>query len=236
MAQGTGTQAPVSTPPKVRRNLAHRAPRLALATVALLAVAAAAVWFMAAQQPRSVRAASIMSEVMPAGKVAAPDFALSDQASQRISLHSLRGKVIGLTFLNSHCHDLCPIEADQIGRMERGLSKGAPFVLVVVSVAPGTDTASSVRTFATSHGWIGEWHWLVGTRAELAPVWNAYKVDAEPSPAADDPTNVAHSGALYLIDPQGYERVGFGINFPPDVVQYDVAALAPHQDWRWPWE
>ena len=30
MAQGMGTQAPVSTPPKVTRNLADRAPRLAL--------------------------------------------------------------------------------------------------------------------------------------------------------------------------------------------------------------
>src|SRR2546427_2272589 len=162
MGQGKESPALVSTPPQVARTFArHRGLRLAGVIVALMAVGAGAVWFLAAQQPGSVRAASIMSEVMPAGKVAAPDFALSDQASQPISLHSFRGKVIGLTFLNSHCHDLCPIEADQIGRMERGLSKGAPFVLVVVSVAPGTDTPSSVRTFAGSHGWIGEWHWLV---------------------------------------------------------------------------
>jgi len=201
-----------------------------------MAIAAAGVWLLAAKQPRSVRAASIMSEVLPPGKVAAPDFALSDQAGRLLSLHTLRGKVIGLTFLNSHCHDLCPIEADQIGRMERGLSKRAPFVLVVISVAPGTDTPSSVRTFATSHGWIGEWHWLMGTREELAPVWSAYKVDAEPNPTADNPSNVAHSGALYVIDRQGYERVGFGINFPPEVVQYDVGALSPRQGWRWPWE
>jgi protein SCO1 len=235
MGQGKGS--PALVPPRVTGSLArHRGIRLAGAIVALMAIASAAVWLLTAQQPRPVRAASIMSEVFPPGNVGAPDFALSDQTGRVVSLHTLRGKVIGLTFLNSHCTDLCPIEADQIGRMERGLSKGAPFVLVVISVAPGTDTPGSVRTFATSHGWIGEWHWLIGTRGVLAPVWSAYTVDAEPNPSADNPANVAHSGALYVIDPQGYERVGFGINFPPEVVQYDVAALSPRQGWRWPWE
>lgn len=88
---------------------------------------------------------------------------------------------------------------------------------------------------STSHGWIGEWHWLMGIRAQLAPMWNAYTVDAEPNPTADNPSNVALSGVLYLIDLQGYERVGVGLNFPPEVVQYDVGALSPHQGRRWPW-
>ena len=104
-----------------------------------------------------------------------------------------------------------------------------------MSVAPEVDTAATVATFARDHHWTVEWHWALGTRPQFVQVWGAYGVDSIPKPTRDDPSNVAHSGALYLIDPTGYERVGFALNFPPDVIARDIRALEPAQGWRWPW-
>lgn len=213
-----------------------RRPRaLLLALAGVLIAAFAGSGFLAARAASTVQAAPIMSELLPPHTTLAPNFQLRDQSGRLVSLRSLSGKVIGLTFLNSHCADLCPIEAEQLKTAEGPLGKSFPFVLVVVSVAPRTDTPASVRAFASSHGWVSEWHWLLGSRDELNSVWQAYGVAAEDNPTPQYPANVAHSGALYLIDPTGYERAGFGINFFPSVVEHDIRALGPAPLWIWPW-
>jgi hypothetical protein len=37
-----------------------------------------------------------------------------------------------------------------------------------------------------------------------------------------------------LIDRSGFERVGFGLNFPPEVIEQDIRTLAT-PGWTWPW-
>ncbi len=39
----------------------------------------------------------------------------------------------------------------------------------------------------------------------------------------------------YGIDSAGYGRVGFALNFPPDLIARDIRALEPAPVWRWPW-
>jgi protein SCO1 len=211
-------------------------PRLKDMAIAGIAVAlvASVVWVVSAGLPPSLKAASIMSEVIPPGSTAAPDFALPDQDGRMISLRGQRGHVVAVTFLNSHCTDLCPVEAEQLATAQAHLGRATPFVLLVVSVAPDLDTPASVRSFAQSHHWATGWHWLLGSQSQLAPVWLSYFIDARLNPTAANADNVAHSGALYLIDRSGYERVGFGLNFPPQVIEQDIRALAA-PGWTWPW-
>ena len=209
--------------------------RLKVMAIAGIAVGlVASVLWVSAGSPPSLKAASIMSEVIPPGSTAAPDFALPDQDGRTVSLSAERGHVVALTFLNSHCTDLCPVEAEQLATAQAQLGPATPFVLLVVSVAPDLDTPASVRSFARSHHWSPGWHWLLGSQTQLEPVWQSYFIDARPNPTAANPDNVAHSGALYLIDRSGFERVGFGLNFPPDVIEQDLRALAA-RGWTWPW-
>jgi len=213
----------------------HRKWAAAVGIVAVAAASLLATEVLANRRP-ALEAASVMSEVIPAGSTPAPDFNLRDQNNRPMSIHAERGKVVLLTFLYSQCHDLCPIEADELARVQSDLGPRSELVFLVVSVAPEVDTSATVRTFARDHHWTVEWHWaLAGSRQQFMPVWNAYGVDAVPRPTTDNPTNVAHSGALYLIDAAGYERVGFALNFPSDVIARDIRALEPVQGWRWPW-
>jgi protein SCO1 len=159
--------------------------------------------------------------VIPAKTMPAPQLLLRDQSRRPVSVSALRGRVVAITFLDSHCKELCPIEADQLAQVQQALGREAPLSLVVVSVAPDTDTPDSARSFAAAHAWAGDWHWLLGTEAQLAPVWKAYSIDVKPTTA-----DILHSAVLYLTDENGYVRAGFVSGLNPDVVARDVRILA----------
>ena len=138
----------------------------------------------------------------------APDFTLRNQEGRAISLSSMRGQVVLLTFLDSRCDHLCRIEGPLLGDLQRKLRPAERPVIVVVSVNP-KDTAASVRAAVRNWGWPSDgWHWLVGTRDELWQVWRAYGVDVQPT--SDD---ILHTGALYVIDRAGDERAGYATPF-----------------------
>jgi protein SCO1/2 len=159
--------------------------------------------------------------VIPPNTSPAPDFTLRDQNNQPVSITSVRGRVVALTFLDSHCKQLCPLEADQLAQVQGSLGKSVPLSVLVVSVAPATDTPASERAFAAEHHWTGDWHWLTGTQAQLAAVWKAYSIAVQISPE-----DIIHSSVLYLIDRGGYERAGFAAGLVPDLVARDVRYLA----------
>ena len=158
--------------------------------------------------------------VIPPKSMAAPDFTLLDQDGKPVSVSALRGRVVAITFLDSHCKQLCPLEGDQLGQVQRSLGAGAHLSVLVVSVAPATDTPSSERAFAATHRWSGDWHWLIGTPDQLAAIWKAYSIAVQ-----NTPDNVLHSSVLYLVDRDGFERAGWAAGLEPNLVTHDVRLL-----------
>ena len=125
-----------------------------------------------------------------------------------------------LTFLDSKCVRECPIEGRVLGDVLRGI-KATRADTVVVSVDPWADTPASARTFAARSGWSGDWQWLLGNKAALAPVWRAYNIAVKRTPH-----DILHSTALYLIDPAGDLRAGYLFPFSAAAVTQDVKRLA----------
>lgn len=158
--------------------------------------------------------------VIPPNSIPASDFTLADQDGKPVSVSALRGRVLAITFLDSHCKQLCPLAGDQLGQAQRALGSGAKLSLLVVSVAPATDTPDSERAFATTHHWSGEWHWMSGTPDQLAAVWKAYSIAVEGTP-----DNVLHSAVLYLVDKSGFQRAGWAGPIEPDLLAHDVRVL-----------
>jgi protein SCO1/2 len=169
-----------------------------------------------AAQPSPLRAQIAWA----AGSKPAPGLALRDQNGATISLKSLRGRVVLLTFLDSKCVRECPIEGHVLGDVFRRM-KGISAVALVVSVDPWADTPGSARTFAARASWTGNWRWLLGSRAALAPVWRAYNIAVKRTPG-----DILHSTALYLIDPGGNLRAGYLFPFSAASVAQDVQHLA----------
>lgn len=154
------------------------------------------------------------------GHRAAPEFALRDQHGRIVSLASLRGRTIALTFLDSLCKQTCPIEGRMLASAIGQVHGAARPQLVVVSVDPGGDTLRSVARAVRKWNLPSGTLWLLGTRAQLKPVWDAYQITVDPVSG-----DIVHSTAVYLLDRRGYERAGFLMPFVPGLVADDLRVL-----------
>jgi protein SCO1/2 len=157
--------------------------------------------------------------VWAAGARPAPPVRLRDQHGRAVSLAELRGRVLLVTFMDSHCTTECPVEGHQLAVVQRTFPPRSRPEIVVVSVNPA-DTPRSVRRFARLRGWHGRWRWLMGSSAELGRVWSAYGIEVDPTSH-----DIIHSAALYIVDRRGDERSGYVAPFLPKLVTADVRAL-----------
>ena len=83
---------------------------------------------------------------------APPDFALRDQQHRLVRLSALRGKVVLLTFLYTHCKDVCPLTAERLNGSLRLIGAERSQVrILAVSVDPKGDTPGSVSLFIHTH-------------------------------------------------------------------------------------
>lgn len=137
---------------------------------------------------------------------AAPAFSLQDQSGNRVALGDLRGKVVLLTFIDSHCTDICPLTAQTLARVQDSLSDRADAVAVVaVNLNPHYNRVQDVLAFSRKVRMDQRWHFLTGSPAELQQVWHDYFVDV----AKVSETEVYHNSAVYVIDGRGRQRALF---------------------------
>jgi protein SCO1 len=92
--------------------------------------------------------------------------------------------------------------------------------VLAVSVDPTGDTPERVRSYAAIHRLRPEFHYLIGSRRELEPVWRDYDVQA----FAADPENelVEHTAQTLLVDPEGMVQLVYPANATADAVLHDV--------------
>jgi protein SCO1 len=188
---------------------------VAVAAVVGLAAGLVAPRLLARPAPSALVGDLVMNPAVPA-----PDFTLQDQQGATVSLSQLRGKVTALTFLDTQCLNLCPLQASVLGIVQSDLGRSEPLTVIVVSVRPEADTPTAIATFAESHGLKAPYHWLNGPRSQLEAVWNSYGIAVVPATG-----DLAHSSVIYLIDRRGYERVAFADVPRSSWVEGDVRLL-----------
>jgi protein SCO1/2 len=164
------------------------------------------------------------------GETPAPTFQLHDQHGQVISLAQLKGMPVIVTFLYTHCPNYCPLIASTIHLALTRLGPAAQQVAIVaVSADPSGDTPASVATFSQEHGLVGyrNWHYLLGTRGQLSPIWAAYHVaGVPPHQKMMSLSAMQHSAVVYVLDQQGRERVLLdGGTFTPAQLATDLHLL-----------
>jgi cytochrome oxidase Cu insertion factor (SCO1/SenC/PrrC family) len=136
----------------------------------------------------------------------APPFALTDQAGRSVSLASLRGHVVALTFLDPVCTSDCPLIAQEFRRTDENLQgqhPGVDFVAVVAN--PIYRSLDYTNEFDRQEGMTGlsNWYFLTGSVPRLTAAWNSYGVQVETIP---DGAMVAHNDLAFVIDRRGHER------------------------------
>jgi protein SCO1/2 len=92
---------------------------------------------------------------------------------------------------------------------------------VAISVDPKGDTARAVRAYAKRMHLLPAFHYLIGSRGELQPVWAAWSVKS----VAKTPTLVEHIAYTALIDRQGKERLVYDAQVSAQDVLHDLRLL-----------
>ena len=139
-------------------------------------------------------------------------------------LASLRGRAVFVTFLYTHCPDVCPLIAANLHTALTQLGpKAGKVALVTVSVDPHGDTPAAVAGFLHAHQLTGEMSYLVGSARSLPPVWAAWHVGSQRD--AQSPQFVNHSGLVYGISASGRLTTLYFANFSPSQIAHDVPGL-----------
>src|SRR4051812_5510331 len=154
-------------------------------------------------------------------QIAAPPLSLDNSLGQPINIDTYRGKAVLVTFIYDHCPDICPLivgnlhtSLGQLGASAKNLK------IIAVSTDPKGDTPKTVRAFVKAHQMTGKMDYLIGSKAQLAPVWKAWGIAVRPEKATPDA--VEHSALIYGITASGKTRVAYPANFKPKWLVHDV--------------
>jgi cytochrome oxidase Cu insertion factor (SCO1/SenC/PrrC family)/thiol-disulfide isomerase/thioredoxin len=195
---------PVLRVPATRRLRLLLRRRVALPAVAVLVVlAGVGVILAGSSSPAQSQAEALATNpyLDPGTPLSgpAPDFTLSDQFGQQVSLHSFRGKVVILAFNDSECTTECPLTTTAMMDAKAMLGKAASQVqLLGVDANPDAFSLEDVWSYSELHGMLRAWHFLTGSLPQLKRVWKEYAVEA-----AVDRGEISHTPALFVIDPHG---------------------------------
>jgi protein SCO1 len=154
--------------------------------------------------------------VMPEG-LKAPDFTLRDQDGERVSMRDLRGRPVIVTFLYTSCEDSCPLQAQTVRGALDQLGHDVP--ALAIAVDPPRDTPARARAFLLDQRATGRLDFVLGTRAELRPLWRGFGI--QPQSVTQE-----HQARFTLVDARGYQRVGFpGAEATPERLAHDIRLL-----------
>jgi cytochrome oxidase Cu insertion factor (SCO1/SenC/PrrC family) len=145
----------------------------------------------------------------------APGFTLTDEHGRQVSLASLHGKAVLLTFLDPVCVTQCPLEAQEFRQAGNLLGPDAKKVeLVAVNLNPLYSGVGYTQAFDRAERLTGvrNWLFLTGTPAQLKPVWRQYGQVAQTLPAG---SMLGHSDSAFVISPSGRLREELDFNPGP---------------------
>jgi protein SCO1 len=183
--------------------------RLALIVFATLSIlGASGVILFAKPEPATRVSADGFAGAVSPSDIAVRDFSLRDQDGKPASLREYRGRAVVLTFMYSTCQDTCPVTAQTIRGALDQVGQDVP--VLAVSVDPAHDTRDSAERFLVKQSMsAGRMRFLLGSRAQLQPIWKAYGIQPQGK-------GFEHTAYVAVLDKTGRQRVAFTIDHLTD--------------------
>jgi protein SCO1/2 len=168
-------------------------------------------------------------------RVQAPQIRLQDVTGELVDLHALHGKPILLSFIYSQCPDTCPLTMQVLREVRAELGPRADDIqIVLVSADPEGDTPEHVRSFLANYDMTGHAKYLLGTEAQLRPIWTAYNVEREIEEHSHEGSSlhehnhaglIGHVSLTYGIDADGRLSTAYPVSFPASTILHDIPLL-----------
>lgn len=139
----------------------------------------------------------------------APAINLVDQHGHQVTLASLRGRTVALTFLDPVCTTDCPIIAQQFRQADRALGSPSTTAFIAIVANPVYLQEPFVQAFDRQEELdsVPNWYYLTGSLTQLSKEWKAYGIEVETVPAG---AMAAHGDNAFVIDRSGHLRDLFG--------------------------
>jgi protein SCO1/2 len=179
----------------------------------IVAITIAIAWNSSANPPFS---GSLITPPKPA-----PDFKLTSQTNENVSLSDFRGKYVLIYFGFTNCTDECPLTMGYMKQMRDRLGTLADQTQVILITSdPARDTPEVLGKYLSHFdpSFVG----LTSSLITLQKVWVDYGVTV----MADGET---HSSYLYLIDPQGEMIASYPLLQNVDGITADLEHLIREQ-------
>lgn len=134
----------------------------------------------------------------------APDFTLTDQYGNPVTLSQFRGKDVLLSFGYTSCPDICPTTLTRLNGVMKALDDAPRKVQVLfVTIDPERDTEKRLKGFIPyfNDHFLG----LTGNQDEIKNVADSYSVFYERAESGDTGAGyfMNHTQTVYLIDQKG---------------------------------
>jgi len=154
----------------------------------------------------------------------APALALRNYTGQAVNLAAFRGKVVLVTFVYTHCPDVCPLIVTNLAAAWRDLSSEARHLkIIAVTVDPVRDTPRAVKQFLAARRATEAMDYLIGSPKQLLPVWKAWGIAVSTNKYEQ---TEGHTSVVFGITPSGKIAVAYPSSFTPADIVHDVPLLA----------
>ena len=177
--------------------------------VGLLIVILSVSFVLSQLQPRQRSAAKL--PVL--GQVA--DFALTNQAGQRVMLADLRGKAWVADIIFTRCAGPCPRMTKQMGALQAALPPTSSSKLVTLTTDPEFDTPEVLKKYPERLGLkaTDRWMFLTGTKTQIAGLaidsLKLTAIEKKPAERTDADDLFIHSTIFVVVDKQARLRAVF---------------------------
>ena len=154
--------------------------------------------------------------------------ALIDQNGNAFSLSQLRGDIVLLNFIFTHCSSSCPIQTQRLKAIKKKFEVKHPDLdlkLVSVSLTPEWDTSEVLAAYAKAYRIPADdsWFFLTGENYAVESVMDALGMKTSPS----NKNYLDHLNNIYLFDRNGRLKKQFdGVAVPEKRLLADIVSLS----------
>ncbi|MEZ4547593.1 MAG: SCO family protein [Thermodesulfobacteriota bacterium] len=133
-----------------------------------------------------------------------PDFTLTDQNGDKVSLSDFRGEPVFLFFGYTHCPDICPVTLSVLNGVtkEVGEADKDKFKVLFVTIDPERDDPETLKGYVPyfNESFTG----LTGTPDEIKKVANSFRAFYRREESDSEAGYLmGHTSAVYLLDKNG---------------------------------
>ncbi|WP_138431512.1 SCO family protein [Fodinibius saliphilus] len=159
-------------------------------------------------------------------------YQLRNTDSSRVQFpDDFRGEIAVISFIFTHCPDVCPAITANMSNIQRGLKDTTGIQFIEISFDPQRDTPNVLKSYKQQYKLNDQFTFLTGEQATVDSLLKKMEIIAVKTFAdslAQDSSNynMRHSNTIYLMDENGRIRSEYPASVvPPEYVIEDIQTL-----------